>query len=42
MVFWLKSRISKFSDTEHIIKLKPKTVDGFAPETAVVDEFDLD
>jgi hypothetical protein len=37
-----KSRISKFSDTEHIIKLKPKTVDGFAPETAVVDEFDLD
>jgi hypothetical protein len=39
-----KSRVSTFSDTEHIIKFKPKTVEGFAPEDkpAVVDEFDLD
>lgn len=38
-----KSRVSTFAEAEHIIKLKPKAVDGFAPEApAVVDEFDLD
>lgn len=36
------SQVAKFSETEHILKPKPKTVDEFNAAPAEVDDFDLD